>query len=249
MVIVPVLSTITVSTLCNFSSVAASLIKIPSRAPLPTPTIIAVGVASPSAQGQAITKMPTKETRPNERACENPSELGLKRSHIPKVKKAITSTIGTKILEILSARAWIGARLPCASSTILIICANNVSEPTLVALNVNEPVVLIVAATTASPTFFCAGIGSPVTIDSSIKETPSVITPSTGILAPGFTIIRSPCFTSSTYISTSFPPRITRAVFACKFNSFSMASPVFNFERASKYFPSAIKVITIIVTS
>ena len=67
-VMVPVLSTMTVSTLCNFSSVAASLIKIPSRAPFPTPTIIAVGVARPRAQGQAITKIPTKETRPKDRA-------------------------------------------------------------------------------------------------------------------------------------------------------------------------------------
>ena len=105
MVIVPVLSTITVSTLCSFSSVAASLTKIPSRAPLPTPTMIAVGVASPSAQGQAITKIPTKETRPKESACENPSGPEPIKSHSPKVKKLITKTTGTKTLEILSAKA------------------------------------------------------------------------------------------------------------------------------------------------
>ena len=65
---VPVLSTITVSTLWSFSSVAASLMRIPSLAPFPTHTMIAVGVARPRAQGQAITRTPTKETRPKERA-------------------------------------------------------------------------------------------------------------------------------------------------------------------------------------
>ena len=37
------------------SSVAASLIRMPWRAPIPVPTATAVGVASPSASGQAMT--------------------------------------------------------------------------------------------------------------------------------------------------------------------------------------------------
>ena len=104
-VIVPVLSTITTLTLCNFSNVSASLIKIPSLAPLPTPTIIAVGVASPNAQGQAITNIPTKETSPKERACEKPRGPVPNKSHRPKVIKDNTNTMGTKIAEILSASA------------------------------------------------------------------------------------------------------------------------------------------------
>src|SRR3989344_2428667 len=51
---VPVLSKIVTLTLLAISSVSAFLIKIPCSAPLPVPTIIAVGVASPKAQGQAI---------------------------------------------------------------------------------------------------------------------------------------------------------------------------------------------------
>ena len=54
-VIVPVLSKTIVSTLCAFSRASPDLISIPSSAPLPVPTIIAVGVASPNEHGQAIT--------------------------------------------------------------------------------------------------------------------------------------------------------------------------------------------------
>src|SRR3989338_5628788 len=104
-VIVPVLSTTTVLTLWSFSSVAASLIKIPSLAPLPTPTIIAVGVARPKAHGQAITRTPTNDTKQNESASENPKNLDPIKSHAPKDKKAIIKTIGTKTPEILSASA------------------------------------------------------------------------------------------------------------------------------------------------
>lgn len=104
-VIVPVLSTITVSTLWSFSSVAASLINIPSRAPLPTHTMIAVGVARPRAHGQAMTRIQTKETSPKERACANPRVLVPKKSHVPSATKAMTITMGTKTAEILSAKA------------------------------------------------------------------------------------------------------------------------------------------------
>ena len=55
-VIVPVLSNTTVSTLHVFSKASPDFIKIPNSAPLPVPTIIAVGVAKPNEQGQAITK-------------------------------------------------------------------------------------------------------------------------------------------------------------------------------------------------
>ena len=54
-VIVPVLSSTTVSILCAVSRLSADFVSIPSCAPLPVPTIIAVGVASPNAQGQEIT--------------------------------------------------------------------------------------------------------------------------------------------------------------------------------------------------
>ena len=52
--IVPVLSTKSLVTLEAFSSAIASFIKIPCFAPRPIPTIMAIGVAKPKAQGQAI---------------------------------------------------------------------------------------------------------------------------------------------------------------------------------------------------
>ena len=67
--------------------------------------MIAVGVARPSAQGQAITSTPTNDTSPNERACENPRELVPTNNQTASVTKAITRVIGTKTLEILSANA------------------------------------------------------------------------------------------------------------------------------------------------
>ena len=56
---------------------------------------------------------------------------------------------------------------------------------------------------TLSPTPFSTGIGSPVIIDSSILLSPSVISPSTGILSPGFTLSKSPSFISCIDITLS----------------------------------------------
>ena len=70
-----------------------------------------------------------------------------------------------------------------------------VSCPTLVALKLKVPVLLIVAPTTVSPLFLSTGRLSPVTIDSSIEDSPSTITPSTGIFSPGRTLTISPMIT------------------------------------------------------
>ena len=64
---VPVLSSTTVSMLCAVSSASADLIKIPFAAPLPVPTIIAVGVASPNAHGQEMTRTDIPMERANSR--------------------------------------------------------------------------------------------------------------------------------------------------------------------------------------
>lgn len=42
--------------MCAFSRGSPPLIKMPYRAPIPVPTITAVGVANPKAHGQAMTK-------------------------------------------------------------------------------------------------------------------------------------------------------------------------------------------------
>jgi hypothetical protein len=52
---VPVLSNKTAVILWAVSRVGPPLMRIPFEAPIPVPTITAVGVANPKAQGQAIT--------------------------------------------------------------------------------------------------------------------------------------------------------------------------------------------------
>ena len=61
---VPVLSTINVSTLQKFSIAAASRNNMPWVAALPLATIIDMGVASPSAHGQAIISTATALIKP-----------------------------------------------------------------------------------------------------------------------------------------------------------------------------------------
>src|SRR5512139_3630397 len=59
LVIVPVLSSTTTPTLPARSSASELRNRMPISAPLPVPTITAVGVASPIAHGQAITSTAT----------------------------------------------------------------------------------------------------------------------------------------------------------------------------------------------
>ena len=87
---VPVLSTTSVSMRPARSSAAALRMSTPARAPAPLPTMIAVGVARPSAQGQAITSTATAR-----------DQRGRARSPVihhvrANVSSAITTTTGTK---------------------------------------------------------------------------------------------------------------------------------------------------------
>ncbi len=75
------------------------LTKIPFSAPLPVPTIIAVGVAKPSAQGQAITITAVNAIKAKESVA--PST----KYHTTKVMIAKIMTAGTNHAEILSATA------------------------------------------------------------------------------------------------------------------------------------------------
>ena len=87
--------------------------------------------------------------------------------------------------------------------------------PILVETNKKDPVLLIVPAVTSSPILFLTGIGSPVNIDSSTLDEPSITLPSTGIFSPGRTLIVSDNPTCSIAKLTSLPLRITNAVFGC----------------------------------
>ena len=88
-VMVPVLSKTIVSTLCAVSSAAPDLMRTPCSAPRPVPTMMAVGVARPRAQGQAIVSTATKTVRAKAAPCP-------RRSQMPAETKAMPKTTGTK---------------------------------------------------------------------------------------------------------------------------------------------------------
>jgi hypothetical protein len=113
-------------------------------------------------------------------------------AHATKASTAIATTAGTKYPDTVSASRWMGARERCASATIWTICASMVSLPTRSARMEKPPVPLTVPPITLSPALFAIGMGSPVTIDSSIALRPSTTSPSTGTLSPGRTRRRSP---------------------------------------------------------
>ena len=93
------------------SKASPLLIKTPFSAPLPVPTIIAVGVAKPSAQGQAITNTEIVIVKAKiHDSCPKKNQAKPERTAKP-------MTFGTKTPEILSANCAIGAFEPCASST------------------------------------------------------------------------------------------------------------------------------------
>ena len=119
---VPVLSNTTQETRPARSNAAADLIKMPRRAPTPVPTIIAVGVANPNAQGHAITSTAIKR-------CKATSNEAPATNHPANVQRANPNTTGTKTALTLSARRAMGALEVLASSTSLIMAANAVSAP------------------------------------------------------------------------------------------------------------------------
>ncbi len=139
-------------------------------------------------------------------------------------------TAGTNTPAILSARRATGALVAAASETIVMICANVVSSPTLVARQVRTPDWLMVAEETTSPSALSTGMDSPVSDDSFTALVPESTTPSTGIESPGRTMKVSPDTTSSTGITLSFPFRTTVAVFGAIFMRLFRASVVFPLE-------------------
>ena len=113
-VTVPVLSSTIVSTLRVDSSTSGPLMRMPSWAPRPVPTISAIGVARPSAHGQAM--MSTATAAVNAMAV--PAPVIIQNTN---VAAASTSTTGTKMPEMRSARRCAAALPDWASSTICAI--------------------------------------------------------------------------------------------------------------------------------
>ena len=126
LVIVPVLSRATICTSPAVSSDSLVLNRTPFLAARPLPTMIATGVASPSAHGHEMTSTVIPRARASAR--EAPAI-----SHPMTVIAAIPMTNGTKYPAMMSAFRAIGALVAAASDTILMICESVVSSPTLVA--------------------------------------------------------------------------------------------------------------------
>ncbi|CFE47818.1 Uncharacterised protein [Mycobacterium tuberculosis] len=182
------MSNTTVSIFFDASSTSPPLTRIPSSAPRPVPTMMAVGVARPNAHGHAMISTATAAVIPA-------TGLAAISVHPAKVATATPMTAGTNTAETRSASRCTGALSPCACSTSRTICASAVSAPTAVARTVNSPSRLTVAPATRSPAVFSTGTDSPVSIDSSTAARPSVTSPSTGIFSPGRTRTRSPTWT------------------------------------------------------
>ncbi len=194
----------TASIRAEVSSAMAFLNKIPRLAPSPLPTMIAVGVASPSASGQVITTTVIANSIASLRGRPTASQ-------VTSVAAPPISATNTSQNAARSASLCPGALEFCASCTNFTICASAVSAPTLVARTRSVPFLLIVAPVTGDPGALDTGRLSPVTTDSSTSLRPSSTTPSVPILSPGRTSSRSPTAISAVGTSTGSPRRMTVA--------------------------------------
>ena len=188
---VPVLSSSTSVARPARSTTSPPFSRRPRCVASPVETITAIGVASPSAHGQAMTttEMPVMSAR---------SSGAPRASQKTSVAAARTSIAGTNTPTTRSATAWMRGFAPCASSTARTIPASTVSLPTRVTSTTSAPVPFTVPPITAAPGAFATGRDSPVTSDSSTSEAPSSTVPSSGTRSPGTTAIRSPGRISAT---------------------------------------------------
>ena len=104
-VTVPVLSSTTVSTEWVTSKISPERIRMPCLAPRPVPTMMAVGVARPKAQGQAMTSTEVNTLRTKAKSFPAMAQ-------ITAASTAMAMTVGTKIPATLSAVREMGAFLP-----------------------------------------------------------------------------------------------------------------------------------------
>ena len=177
---------------------------MPSWAPRPVPTISAVGVASPSAQGHAMISTATAAVNAVVAPAPAPSQK-------PSVPAATAMTTGTKTPETRSASRCTSALPFWAASTRRAIWASWVSAPTRVARTTSRPPTLTVAPVTGSPAPTSTGTDSPVSIEVSTAELPETTTPSVAIRSPGRTTKSSPTRMSAAATRVSTPSRSTPA--------------------------------------
>ena len=205
------------------------------------PTIRAVGVASPIAQGQAITSTLTAESRAWGKTAVPPAS-----SHTANVSRLTATTEGTKTRAMRSTSRCTGAFEPCASCTMRMICASIVLRPTSSALKRKVPCLTMVPASTLSPCRFSTATGSPEIIDSSMKAEASPSTrPSTGMRSPGRTSMVSPGCRTEIGASVTEPFSTRWAVFGCSPIRARMAEAVPFLARSSMSRPVSTKVMII----
>ena len=226
-VTVPVLSNTTVSTRRVPCNTSAPLMTIPICAARPLPTINAVGVASPKAQGQAMINTATAAVK----ACEMSSPIT---HHTTNVAMEITITVGTNTPLTRSASFCTGALVAWASRMRRVIWAKVESAPMRVACTTSRPVRFTVVPVTLAPTVTSTGTLSPVSIETSSDELPSQTMPSAAMISPGRTMNKSPTCTWDASINISSPSRKTVACRAPNANSERSASPARRLARASK---------------
>ena len=219
--------------------------RTPASAPRPTPTMIDMGVARPSAQGQAMMSTDTAATRPKVRRGSGPNM-----AQAAKARMATARTSGTNQAATRSVRRWIGARLRCACATICTICASMVSAPILSARMMSAPLPLMAPPINLSPVSLVTGMLSPVTKDSSTALRPDSTTPSTGILSPGRTRNSSPTCTRSRPMTSSPPSACSRrAVVGVRSSKARIAPPVCSRARNSSTCPTMTRTMITVAAS
>ncbi len=172
----------------------------PSLAPRPTPTMMDIGVARPSAQGQAMIRTATAAMRPCANRGSGPTSIQINEGQDGDRDHHGDEPAGHFVRKPLN-----GSADRCASATILTIWDSMVSRPTLPASMMKPPVWVHGTPDQVAPTALVTGIDSPVIIDSSTELRPSSIVPSTGTFSPGRTLSLSPTATASSPMSSSVP--------------------------------------------
>ena len=139
-------------------------------------------------------------------------------------------------------------RVCCAFLTSSITCDRYVASPVAVTRMVTAFAPLMAPPIAVAPTPLVTGRDSPVSMASLKPEEPSVISPSTGTLAPGRTITRSPGCNALIGTSCRLPsPSMRVALSGSSLTSSSRAREAPMTERISTQCPSSM--IAISVTS
>jgi hypothetical protein len=124
--------------------------------------MIDIGVASPSAQGQAMIRTDTATSSAYESCGGGPTS-----AQATAARMATSTTAGTNHAETRSASRCTGARERWAWATRCTICESSVSPPTRSARMTRLPLPFVVPADSGTPAPLRTGSGSPVSIDSS----------------------------------------------------------------------------------